>query len=272
MTEKTVIVTGAGAGIGRATVLGLANSGAHVVVSARSEGSAGPVLEQLKQLGGKGETLIMDLASPDSTREAVARFRDKHERVDVLINNAGVWAGERKTTGEGYEVTWGVNVLAPFRLTHLLADALRQGEGRVINLSSVQHYKGDIFWDDLQLERAYKGVKAYRQSKLAITMLSAEHAVRDDGLKVNAVHPGVAGTDLFRNFPAFIRFWINLLMSTPEKCAQPSLMLATKPEHSKTTGKFFHQLKEREPHKLVKDEAARKRLWDVLLEQAKLPE
>lgn len=270
MTEKTVIVTGAGAGIGRATVLGLANSSAHVVVSARSEGSAGPVLEQLKQLGGKGETLIMDLASPDSTREAVARFRDKHERVDVLINNAGVWAGERKTTGEGFEVTWGVNVLAPFRLTHLLADALRKGDGRVINLSSSQHYKGKIHWDDLQLERNYTGARAYQQSKLAITMLSAEQAALEPKLKVNAVHPGVAGTDLFRNFPGFIRFWINLLMSTPEKCAQGSLMLATSSEYADTTGKFIYKTKFREPHAMVQDEAARKRLWDVVSEQAKL--
>lgn len=270
MSEKTIIVTGAGAGIGRATVLGLANSGAHVVVSARSEASAGSVLEQLKQLGGKGETLVMDLASPESMRDAVSRFKEAHERVDALINNAGVWAGERKTTGEDFEVTWSVNVLAPFRLTHLLADALKTGDGKVINLSSSQHYKGRIHWDDLQLENNYSGARAYQQSKLAVTMLSAEQAAREPSLKVNAVHPGVAGTDLFRNFPAFIRFWINLLMSTPEKCAQGSLMLATNPEYAETTGKFFYKAKLREPHAMVKDEDARKRLWGLVSEQAKV--
>ncbi|MBZ0137521.1 MAG: SDR family NAD(P)-dependent oxidoreductase [Planctomycetes bacterium] len=268
MENKTVIVTGAGAGIGRATVLGLANTGAHVVVSARSEASAGAVLDQLVQSGGKGETLVMDLASPESIRNGVAGFLEKHERVDVLINNAGVWAGERVTTGEGFEVTWGVNVLAPFRLTHLLGDALRRGDGKVINLSSSQHYKGNIHWDDLQLHQNYKGERAYQQSKLAITMLSAEQAARDADLKVNAVHPGVAGTDLFRNFPAFIRFWINLLMSTPEKCAQPSLMLATQPEYAETTGKFFYKRKLREPHAMVNDTDARKRLWEVVSKQA----
>ena len=267
MSEKTIIVTGAGSGIGRATVLGLADAGAHVVVSARSEAAAAPVVEQLKQLGGKGETLVMDLASPDSIRDGVAGFLKNHSRVDALINNAGVWAGERKVTNEGFEATWSVNVLAPFRLTQLLAEALKQGDGKVINLSSSQHYKGKIHWDNLQLESNYSGARAYQQSKLAITMLSAEQAERDEALKVNAVHPGVAGTELFRNFPAFIRFWINLLMSTPEKCARPSLMLAKDPQYAQTSGKFFYKTKQREPHEMVGDVEARNRLWDVVAEQ-----
>jgi NAD(P)-dependent dehydrogenase (short-subunit alcohol dehydrogenase family) len=125
----------------------------------------------------------------------------------------------------------------------------------------VQHYKGDIHWDDLQLEKRYTPVRAYRQSKLALTMLSAEHATREPAWQVNAVHPGVAGTELFRNFPAFIRFWINLLMSTPEKCSRPSVKLATE---SAPTGKYFNQLRQAAPHNLVDDDDARKRLWDIV--------
>lgn len=210
----------------------------------------------------------MDLSSGESIKAGVARFLETHDRVDVLINNAGVWAGERKLTPEGFEITWSVNVLAPFRLSLLLSDALHKGEGRVINLSSSQHYKGDIHWDDLQLESKYNAQRAYAQSKLAVTMLSIEHAARDTELTVNAAHPGVAGTDLFRNFPGFIRFWINLLMSTPEKCARPAVMLAGDPACSEVTGKFFYKLKERAPHALATDAAARNRLWELVAAQA----
>jgi hypothetical protein len=84
------------------------------------------------------------------------------------------------------------------------------------------------------------------------------------------VHPGVAGTDLFRNFPAFIRFWINLLMSTPEKCAEPSIMVAGDPSYADVSGKFLYKKQQREPHALANDAEARKRLWDIVSEQARL--
>jgi retinol dehydrogenase-12 len=266
MEGKTVMVTGAGAGIGRETALALARQGARVVLVARSVERAAPVVEYASRLGGKCEVLPMDLASLQSIRDGAAKFRAKHGKLDVLVNNAGVWAGARTTTADGFEATWGINVLAPFALTHLLADPLKAaGSPRVINLTSVQHYKGDIHWDDLQLEKGYSPVRAYRQSKLALTMLTTEHAAREPGWQINSVHPGVAGTELFRNFPAFIRFWINLLMSSAEKCSRPSVRLATE---TAVTGKYFNQLKEAAPHKLAHDEQARKRLWDIVREHA----
>src|SRR5690606_25490806 len=151
MDGQTVIITGAAAGIGRALALELARRGAHVVVSARTDAAAAPVLDEITRAGGKAESLPMDVASPDSIRAAVTRFLDSHGKLDVLVNNAGVWAGKRTVTPEGFETTWSVNVLAPFRLAQLLDGALKAGTGKVINLSSVQHYKGDIHWDDLQL-------------------------------------------------------------------------------------------------------------------------
>jgi retinol dehydrogenase 14 len=266
MEGKTVMVTGAGAGIGRETALALARQGAHVVLVARSAERAAPVVEYASRLGGKCEVLPMDLGSLQSIRKGVAKFREKHGKLDVLVNNAGVWAGARTTTADGFETTWGVNVLAPFALTQLLAAPLKAaGNPRVINLTSVQHYKGDIHWDDLQLEKGYSPVRAYRQSKLALTMLTNEHAAREPGWLINSVHPGVAGTELFRNFPAFIRFWINLLMSTPEKCSRPSIKLATE---APVTGKYFNQLKEAQPHRLALDAEARTRLWQIVGEHA----
>jgi NAD(P)-dependent dehydrogenase (short-subunit alcohol dehydrogenase family) len=266
MEGKTVMVTGAGAGIGRETALALARQGAQVVLVARSEERARPTADYVAKLGGKAEVMAMDLGSLASIREGTQRFCDNHGKLDVLVNNAGVWAGSRTTTADNFETTWGVNVLAPFVLTHLLAAPLKAaGNPRVVNVVSVQHYKGDIHWDDLQLEKNYSPVRAYRQSKLALTMLTAEHAARETSWQLNAVHPGVAGTDLFRNFPAFIRFWINLLMSTPEKCSRPSVKLAS---HAAPSGAYFNQLKQATPHKLVADATARKRLWDVVAEHA----
>lgn len=266
MEGKTVMVTGAGAGIGRETALALARQGAHVVLVARSEERARPAADFISKLGGKCEVLPMDLGSLASIRDGATRFGDTHGRLDVLVNNAGVWAGKRTVTADSYETTWGVNVVAPFILTQLLAAPLKAaGSPRVVNVVSVQHYKGDIHWDDLQLEKNYSPVRAYRQSKLALTMLTAEHAARETSWQLNAVHPGVAGTELFRHFPAFIRFWINLLMSTPEKCSRPSVRLAT---DAAPTGAYFNQLKQATPHKLVADTTARKRLWDVVSEHA----
>lgn len=268
MESKTVLVTGAASGLGQITAVELAKKGAHVVLVARSEERAAPTADLIAKAGHKAEIAPMDLASGESIQKGADKLREKHEKLDVLINNAGVWAGKRTETPEGFETSWSVNVLAPFRLTHLLQDPLKAGEGKVVNLSSVQHYKGDIHWDDLQLKKSYSGAKAYRQSKLAVTMLSAEHAQRDDALKVNSVHPGVAGTELFRNFPAFIRFWINLLMSSPEKVAQPPIMLASDPAHAEATGRFFHKHKPKQPHRLVEDSEARERLWDVVSKHA----
>jgi NAD(P)-dependent dehydrogenase (short-subunit alcohol dehydrogenase family) len=265
MNDKTVVITGAASGIGRVMALELAAKGAHVVAVARSLERAQPVVDEIKTRGGKAEAAGMDVASMASVRAGAAALAKSHPTIHALVNNAGVWAGKRGVTSDGFENTWAINTLAPFLLTELLREQATLA--RVVNISSVQHEKGSIHWDDLQLESGYSPVKAYRQSKLALVMNTLELAARAPNVAAAAVHPGVAGTGLFKNFPAFIRFWINLLMSTPEKIARQPIALTA---DACPTGKYFHMQREKAPHALARDEAARKRLWEVVSKQTRL--
>lgn len=264
---KVVLVTGAGAGIGRETVRALARKGAHVLAAARSTARVQPLLDELAREGHSAEALVVDLASLKSIRAAAGLVAAKHPRLHALVNNAGVWSGRRETTGDGFEHTWAVNVLAPFLLTELLLEPLRSGKGRVVNVSSREHEAGRMNWDDLQYEKGFGARKAYQQSKLALTMLTNELARREEGrLVANSLHPGVIATELFRNFPGFIRFWINLLMRSPEDGAQPQIKLASAPEFETVSGRYFRRFKEAPAHKLAQDKAAMQRLWDICRE------
>ncbi|MCC6575099.1 MAG: SDR family oxidoreductase [Planctomycetes bacterium] len=263
LSGKTALVTGAASGIGRVTAIELARRGAHVIVSARSPERANPVVDVILAAGGSAEALAMDLASLKSVRHAALELASRHNKLHVLVNNAGLWAGSRQITPDGFEATFAINVLAPFLFTNLLLPALRAARGRVVNVSSLEHYNGRIRWDDLQFERGYGARRAYQQSKLALTMLTNELARREQGLTANSLHPGVIATDLFRNMPAFVQFFIGLLMRSPEDGAQPQIRLAADAGFNDVTGRFFRRFKERPPHKLALDAAACKRLWET---------
>lgn len=264
---KVVLVTGAGAGIGRETARALARKGAHVLAAARSQERVQPLLDELARDGHSAEALVMDLASLKSVRSAAESVAAKHPRLHALVNNAGIWSGKRTVTADGYEHTWAVNVLAPFLLTELLLEPLRSAKGRVVNVSSREHENGRMNWADLQHEKGFGARKVYQQSKLALTMLTNELARREVGrLTANSLHPGIIATELFRNFPGFIRFWINLLMRTPEDGAQPQIKLASAPEFESVTGRYYRRFKETKPHELVLDKAAAARLWDICRE------
>ena len=272
MQGKTVLITGAAGGLGRLTALALARQGAHLIVHARSEEKAAPVVAEIMQLGGSAEPLAINLDVMQSVREGAARVCSKHPKLHALINNAGIWAGTREVTSEGFERTWAVNVLAPWLLTELLMEPLKAAQGaRVINLSSNEHYLGKIKWDNLHLEKGYAARYAYRRSKLALTMLTNEFAARvaGSGIVANSLHPGVSGTGLFRNFSGFIQFWIRLLMRSAESCSLPVIRLASAPELSSETGRFFRRFNIRRPHRLARDAAACKRLRDIVASQVK---
>src|SRR5690606_26590015 len=129
MEGKTVIVTGAGSGIGRISALALAKKGANVVLIARSEDRLKQVSDEIAKASGKSENLPIDLSSMQAIRDAVAKFRETHDKLDVLLNNAGLWCGKREETNEGNELTWAVNAMAPFLLTQLLLEPLRAAKG-----------------------------------------------------------------------------------------------------------------------------------------------
>ncbi len=266
LAGKTALVTGAAAGIGRITALALARQGAHVLVAARGEPRAQPVVNEITGTGGSAAPLAVDLASLTSVRAAANRVLEDNPRLHILVNNAGIWAGSRSVTTDGIELTFAVNTLAPFLFTNLLLSALKEaGKARVVNVSSREHYGGKINWDDIQHKNNYGARRAYQQSKLALTMLTHELAKRVEGtgLTANSLHPGVIATDLFRNMPGFVQFFIRLLMRSPEDGAAPQIKLATDPAFDGVTGRYFNRFSEARPHVLALNEAARKRLWQL---------
>lgn len=266
MKDKVVVITGAGSGIGRHCARNLAQQGATLVLHARSIERVQPVVDEIKQLGGKAEAVCFDLASKAAVLKGAGEIAARFPAIHALINNAGLWLGKaRRTTPDGLEETWAVNTLAPHLMTRTLLPNLKAaGEARVVNVASNEHRFGNMNWDDTQFEKGWAARHTYRQSKLALVMLTNELARREPGIRANSLHPGIGGTPLFRNYPRFIQFWINLLMRTPEACAQPVAKLAEATE----TGKFFDRFKAKPPHKTAQDAEACKRVWDIVEKQA----
>lgn len=196
----TIFITGATDGIGRQTALDLAAKGADLIVHGRSAAKLERLVEELGRVPGHGEiaALRADLGDLDQVR-ALARELLELGRLDVLLNNAGVFMNEFATTPQGHEATWAVNVLAPMLLTHLLIPRLRESEdgGRVINVSSVAHNRGSASWGEVDSPRGFDPYAAYARSKLALTLLTVELARRvGERPLLVSLHPGVVSTKL----------------------------------------------------------------------------
>ena len=162
---------------------------------------------------------------------------------------------------------WQTNFLSPFLLTRLLLPLLTAAPSpRVVNVSSAAHYSGRIVWDDLELARGgYRGLRAYCNSKLALVLFTRELARREPGLAVNAVHPGVIATGIWRALPAPARFVLDLVLPSAEKGARPVVRLASSADVEGVTGRFFDRMREREPAPAALSDADAARLWEVAL-------
>nr|XP_045236374.1 retinol dehydrogenase 13 isoform X3 [Macaca fascicularis] len=228
----------------------------------------------------RGETLNhhvnarhLDLASLKSIREFAVKIIEEEERVDILINNAGVMRCPHWTTEDGFEMQFGVNHLGHFLLTNLLLDKLKaSAPSRIINLSSLAHVAGHIDFDDLNWQtRKYNTKAAYCQSKLAIVLFTKElsRRLQGSGVTVNALHPGVARTELGRHTgihgstfsSTMLGPIIWLLVKSPELAAQPSTYLAVAEELADVSGKYFDGLKQKAPAPEAEDEEVARRLW-----------
>ena len=235
---KHVLITGGTSGIGRATAAQLARLGARVTITSRTLDTAQNVADQLTAATGtQVEPAKLDLSSLDDVRAFAAIYTDRHDRLDILINNAGTMAGKRRTTEDGLEWTLAVNHLGPFLLTNLLTPLLiHSAPARVITVSSENHRgaKQGLDFDNLQMTSGYSPSKAYAASKLANILFTVELGRRlgADGVTARALHPGVVATT-FGKDPGSPR-WMGLAMTllkpflaTPEKGAATSALLAT---------------------------------------------
>ena len=189
MTTKTVLVTGATQGIGKATALGLARMGARLAIVGRDRDRTQQAARDIQAAGGASvEIFVADLASQAQVRLLADQVMNRLPRLDVLINNVGGYWSTRHVTVDGFEHTFALNHLAPYLLTRLLLDRMEEtGGARVVTVASNAQAQGRIHFGDLQGERSYSGARAYNQSKLANVMFTYELAV----MSREVVPPGI---------------------------------------------------------------------------------
>ncbi len=275
MVDKTVLITGANDGIGRATAERLARKGAHLVLACRNETKAQRTADYLVQATGNEriDTIPLDLADLGSVRAASELFLAEHPRLDVLINNAGVYCETLELTPDGYELQFGVNHLGHFLLTLNLLPAMQCSKlcGRVINVASAMHTKGGIDFGNLRGERgakAYDGTSAYSQSKLANILFTKELDRRHGAeLTTNCLHPGVVGTSLANKkgklFTKTIWSLYKPFARSPESGADTSVYLASSPEVREVSGRYFNPTQCLvKPSPTANNEQLARRLWE----------
>jgi retinol dehydrogenase-12 len=261
---RTVLVTGATSGIGLEAARQLAQMGARVVLGARNPARASAVALEITRRGGAAEVLPIDLASFESTREAAARFSASHERLDVLVNNAGTAVARREVTADGHERTWQTNFLGQFLLTRLLLPALRRApKPRVVNVGSDAHRTGKLEWDNLELETGYGGYRAYANTKLALALFTRELARREPGIAVNVLHPGAIATNIWKPLPAPARWLIAAVLRSAESGAAPVVRLASDPALEDVTGRYFSRFREATLARAAQDDTDAAKLWRI---------
>lgn len=247
MDGKVVVITGANAGIGKATALDLAKRGAKVYLACRSLVKGEVARQEIIQETKNSQIYCrqLDLGSLASIRAFVREFIVEESRLDVLINNAGL-TGPRYVTVDGFESQIGVNHMGHFLLTNLLLDTLKaSAPSRIITLSSVAHRAGKIDKVDLNSEKSYQSFIAYAQSKLANVLFTRELSKRlaGTGVTANAVNPGPVHTTITKDINIFLKcYWIPMswmLFKSPEQGAQTSIRLAVDPNLERVTGKYF---------------------------------
>jgi len=271
MAGKTVLVTGATGGIGRATAMGLAAMGANLAITGRDRARTEGAAREIRAAGGRQVDLfVADLSSQSEVRRLANEMLQTYPRVDVLVNNVGGYWNTRHVTADGLEHTFALNHLAPFLLTNLLLDRLKQSaRARVVTVASNAHATGQIDFDDLQGERSYSGSRAYNQSKLANILFTYELARRlqASAVTANALHPGVVNTSFGAEDPGGVQRLIipfaRPFMKTPSQGAATSIHLASAPDLELVTGRYFANSKPKRSSKRSYDEAAAARLWQV---------
>ena len=261
---KTILVTGSTDGIGKATAKALARQGHRVLIHGRDRGKGRAVLREIgKETEGASLDLFTeDLSSLEGVRALASGVKDRYDRLEVLINNAGVYMPERVLTRDGLETTFAVNLAAPFLLSHLLMPLLEAGApARIVNIASSAHFDAkEIDSGNLQGEKRYRGWDAYARSKLGVVLFTYALARRlDPGqVTVNCLHPGVICTKLlYAAFPDYP-------CEPPGAGARTPVYLSTSPAVAGVTGKYFDGMKEERSSRISRDPDIQERLWGYL--------
>ena len=269
---KTIMVTGASRGIGLESSVALARLGARVVMVGRDAGRTESARDAVVERSGSDAvtTLLCDFSSQAAIRSLAEEFAAGHDRLDVLLNNAGGVNRKRRLTVDGIEATFAVNHLGYFLLTNLLLDLIvASAPARIVSVASVGHRRGTLDFDDLGFERGYSIMKAYSRSKLGNVLMTAELARRLDGTGVtaNSVHPGSVDTAIWSGAPRWARPVIDLVVRrtfiSAEQGAAHVVRLVTDPELDGVSGRYFEENAQVSPAPAGRDADLARRLWDV---------
>jgi NAD(P)-dependent dehydrogenase (short-subunit alcohol dehydrogenase family) len=279
MSGQVCVVTGANSGIGKAAALTLARFGAEVILVCRDSARGAAARAEIAAAAAAGQPRleIADLSSMTEVRDLAGRL-SALGRLDVLINNAGLVLGERRTSADGFEYTFAVNHLAPFLLTNLLREQLAgSAPARVITVSSAAHRGARLDLDDLQLAGHFNGWRAYSNSKLANILFTTELARRltGTGVTANCLHPGTVNTGFGRDGSRLLRFGLDLgrrFLRTAGQGADTVVYLASSPDVAGATGGYYVNRKLRTPSRAARDQATARRLWEISAELTGLPE
>jgi retinol dehydrogenase-12 len=272
MDKKICVITGATSGIGYGIAKGLAARNFELILVGRDQQKGKSVVENLKMLVGNRDITYytIDLCSQKQIRQVGEEIVSKHPQIDVLINNAGVWTSRCELTDEKIEKQFAVNHLAYFLLTHLFYPSIaRSGDGRIINMGSDSHKYGKINFNDLNLQRAYHGLKAYGQSKLANLLFTyqLDRLKKEQHVSVYCVQPGLVKTDIgvkhTNPFHSFMWKLRRLGGMTPEKAAETAIYLATSPEVAGLSGFYWDRCKPKPSSERSRNEEDAARLWKM---------
>ena len=277
MTGKTCLITGGNSGIGKATALGLARMGGTVIIVSRGKEKGEAALTDIIAKSGNRnvELMLADMSSQDSIRRLASDFKARHERLHLLVNNAGVYLTRCTTTVDGLESTFATNHLGPFLLTSLLLEILKaSAPSRIVNVTSDAHNGAKVNFEDLQGEKRFSGWQAYGQSKLAMVLFTHELARRLEGtgVTVNSAHPGIVRTN-FANNNGLVTFGFRLLRPffiSPGTAGKRILYVATSPDLEGVTGKYFTKMHEVNSSRESYDDDSAKRLWQISEQLTKL--
>jgi NAD(P)-dependent dehydrogenase (short-subunit alcohol dehydrogenase family) len=270
MGNKIFVITGATSGIGKALALDVAKTGETVVIVARDADRGQVVLKEIKSRAQNAnvDLQLCDLSILSSVRNLAEILKSKYAKINVLVNNAGIYKRKRFVTVDGFEEMFAANHLGPFLLTNLLLESLQaavqaDGPARVLNITAPSTTK--LNFDDLQGEKNFNALNAFGATKMAnlLFTMALAHRLENTGITVNAIHPGLVRSNLLKESFLPLRLLIWLISSPPPKATESILQVATAPEFEKTTGKFFNHGKEIQAAGYAYDQDAQQRLWNI---------
>jgi NAD(P)-dependent dehydrogenase (short-subunit alcohol dehydrogenase family) len=269
---QTILVTGSSRGIGFYTAKGLAEMGAHVIIVSHNQDHCEEAVENIRQSVGEGSARYFeaDLSRQADIHQLAEQVQSEYKRLDVLVNNVGIWNAGYQETDDGIELTFALNHLSYFLLSGLLLELLQgSSHARIVNVASDAHQGVDqIHFEDISFENKFRPFPAYAQSKLANIMFTYQLAERLEGtgITANVLHPGAVASKLYRDFgilEPLILLWIRLTGKTAQEGAETPIYLASSPEVAQVNGQYFADQEPKRSSEASYDRAAWKRLWTL---------